>query len=716
MASDTRDAREAGAAGLAAPAVNPLLQAWTAPHGLPPFGAIRPAHFEPAFEVAMREHRAELAALGAQAAAPDFDNTVAAFDRAGERLARITAVFHNLAASATDDALQAVQRRLAAPLAAHDNAVWMDEAVFARLDVLHRRRDALGLDDEQRRLLERLHLDFVRSGARLDGAARARYGAIMEELATLTTAFAQNVLHDENAYRLVLRDETELAGLPPFVRAAARQAALERGLADGDVHVITLSRSLIVPFLSFSAWRDLREQAWRAWVTRGEHAGAHDNRPLVRRILALRHEQARLLGHASYAEYALADTMAGTPAAVQALFDEVWPRALAAVGRERAELAAAMAEAGETAALEPWDWRYWAEKVRQTRYAVDDAELKPYFPLPAMVQAAFDCAGRLFGLRFTAREDLPVYHPDVRAYEVADAGGQVIGVFLQDNFARPGKRSGAWMSALRVQHRNAPDGHAVRPVILNNNNFARGADAAAAGSGAAAPTLLSLDDVRTLFHEFGHGLHGLLSDVGYRTLSGTAVLRDFVELPSQLFEHWIGEPAVLRRHARHWRSNEPMPEALLGRLEAARRFGQGYETVRFTASAMLDMAVHARADAEPPADLAAFETETLARLGHPVVAGMNHRLVHFQHLFAGSAYAAGYYVYLWAEVLDADAWQAFVEAGDPFDAATAARLRRWIYASGNSVEPGAAFAAFRGRAPRVEPMLRKKGLLPAVAA
>lgn len=683
-------------------AENPLLQPWAAPWGLPPFAAVRPAHFEPAFDAAMREHRDELAAIGAQTAPPTFDDTLAAFDRSGRRLQRIASVFHNLAASATDEALQAVQRRVAAPLAAHHSAVCMDPALFARIDALHRERDAIGLTDEQRRLIERVHLDFVRAGARLAGPARDRYAGIVQELATLTTQFAQNVLHDENTWQLRLPDEAALAGLPGFVRAAARQAAADRGLDQG-AHAITLARSLVVPFLSFSERRDLREQAWRAWTTRGEHAGASDNREIVRRILALRREQAALLGHGSYAEHALADTMAGNRAAVQVLFDQVWPRALQAFERERAEVAEAMAAAGAGEAIQPWDWRYWAEKVRQAKYALDDAELKPYFALPAMLQAAFDCAGRLFGLRFVERPELPVYHADVRAYEVLDAGGQAIGLFLNDAFARQGKRSGAWMSSLALQHRNTADGAPQRPVILNNTNFARGAPDA--------PALLSLDDVRTLFHEFGHGLHGLLSDVGYERLSGTQVLRDFVELPSQLYEHWATEREVLKRHARHWRSGEPIPDSLIDRMRAARRFGQGYETVRFMASAMVDMAVHARPDAEPPADICTYESETLARLGHPEVAGMNHRLVHFQHLFSGSAYAAGYYVYLWAEVLDADAYDAFVEAGDPFDAATAQRLRRWIYASGNRVEPGAAFAAFRGRAPRVEPMLRKKGLV-----
>jgi peptidyl-dipeptidase Dcp len=685
-----------------AAAANPLLQPWTAPYGLPPFERVRAEHFEPALAQAMQEHRAELDALAAQSAAPSFDNTLAAFDRSGQRLGRLQALFQNLCASETSPELQAVQRRMAQPLAAHESAVYMHAGLFARIEALHEARDRLGLSGEQRRLLERVHLDFVRAGARLAPAQQRRYAEVMQALAERTTAFAQNVLADESAYRLALRDERDLAGLPGFVRAAAREAAAQRGL---DGHVITLSRSLIVPFLTYSERRDLREQAWRAWVTRGEHAGAHDNRALVREILALRHEQARLHGHATYADYALVDRMAGEPAAVHRLLDDVWSRALQATQREQAALEALRREHGVAEALEPWDWRYWAEKLRQRDFQVDDAEVKPYFPLEAMVAAAFDCAGRLFGLRFTPRPDLPVYHPDVQAYEVHDAQGREVGLFLHDNFARPTKRSGAWMNGFRWQSRNAgADGReTVRPIIVNNNNFAKGAPGE--------PTLLAFDDVRTLFHEFGHGLHGLLSDVDYTLLSGTAVLRDFVELPSQLFEHWMEEPAVLRRHARHWQTGEPIPDALIERLQAARRFGQGYETVRYCASAIVDMAVHGHADPAGIDDICAFEEQVLRARKAPAVAGQNHRFVHFQHLFASDGYAAGYYVYLWAEVLEADAWGAFVEAGDPFDAGVAERLKKCIYAAGNSVEPGEAFVAFRGRPPVIEPLLEQRGLL-----
>ena len=676
---------------------NPLLQPWATPYALPPFAALRPEHFAPALREAMHQHRSELDTIAAQAEPATFDNSVARLDAAGRLLARLEGAFHNLCASETSPALQQVQREMAEPMAAHSNAVYMHAGLFARIDALHEQRAGLGLTAEQLRLLEQTHLDFVRAGARLAPTAQQRYAALMERLAALTTQFGQNVLADENAYRLSLNSEADLAGLPDFVRTAAQQAAADRGLPG---HVITLSRSLLVPFLSFSERRDLREAAWRAWTSRGEHPGANDNRAIVREILQLRAEQAALHGRACYADYALDNRMARDQGAVQRLLDNVWQRALPALERERGQLLALMREAGVADAIEPWDWRYWAEKVRQRTYALDDAEIKPYFPLERMVAAAFDCAERLFGVRFTERADLPVYHPDVKAYEMRDRDGRVAGIFLHDNYARASKRSGAWMSSFRQQTRN---GGEVIPVIVNNNNFAK----AAPGQ----PTLLSFDDVRTLFHEFGHGLHGLLSSVGYERLSGTNVLSDFVELPSQLFEHWISEPAVLRRHARHVATGESIPDALIERLAAARRFGQGYETVRYTASALTDMAVHALPMGQLPDDVVAFEAQVLQQRGLPAGVGLNHRFSHFQHLFAGSGYAAGYYVYLWAEVLDADAYDAFVEAGDPFDAAVATRLQRHIYAAGDSVEPGATYAAFRGRAAQLEPMLKKRGLL-----
>jgi peptidyl-dipeptidase Dcp len=682
---------------------NPLLEPWSAHALVPAFERIRPEHFESAFDQAMAEHLAALDAIARQPQAPSFDDTVAAFDRAGQALGRIERLYWNLCAACTSEALQAVERTMAPRLAAHDSRVYMHAGVFARVDAVHAQRAQLGLSDEDLRLLERVHLDFVRAGARMEAAQQARYAQVMQELAELTTQFAQNVLADETAFALALRNEADLAGLPPWLRAAAAAAAKER--AADAAHVITLSRSLVSPFLAFSTRRDLREQAWRAWTSRGEHPGAHDNRPLVARIMQLRLEQARLHGYASYADYQLADTMAQRSDAVRSLLQRVWQPARALAQQELEALRAMAASLDDDTDVQPWDWLYLAEKVRVARFGLDDADVKPYFSLDAMLHAAFDCAERLFGLRFAERSDVAAYHPDVRVFEVfaqRDGASAALGVFLSDNYARPGKRSGAWMSAYRVQsHR--PGEAAVAPVIANHNNFSK----APAGES----TLLSFDDARTLFHEFGHGLHGLLSDVKWERLAGTSVLRDFVELPSQLFEHWLMQPQVLKRHARHHRTGEPIPDALIERIEAARRFNQGFETVQYAASALVDLALHERTD-DAPLDPVAFEAGQLRALGCPPQVGMRHRLPHFSHLFAGSGYACAYYVYLWAEVLDADAFCAFTDAGDPFDAGVAQRLRRFIYASGNTIEPGAAYRAFRGRDAQPEPMMRKRGLLP----
>ena len=678
---------------------NPLLAPWTNAYGLPPFAVLRPEHFGPALREAMQRHRAELDGIAACPHPPTFENTAAAFDRAGALLYRLEAVLANLTASETSPALQAVQRDMAAPLAAHDSAVKMHAAVFQRLDVLYRQRERADWSAEQRRLVERLHMDFVRAGAQLPPEVQTAYAQNMQAQAELTTRFSQSVLADESGFQLPLQGEADLAGLPGFLLDAAAQAAAERGLPAGS-RVITLNRSLVVPFLTFSERRDLREQAWRAWTTRGEHEGPHDNRPVALEILRLRHAQARAHGHACYADYALADSMAGTQEAVRGLLMEVWRRALPAAERERQALVAMMRSHGVSGEPEAWDWRYWSEKVRQARYDIDEAEVKPYFPLDRMVEALFDCAGRLFGLRFEARPEVQAYHPDVRTYEVFDASGHSAGVFLHDNFARLTKRSGAWMSDFNYQSVNRG---VDRPLIVNNNNFAKGRPGE--------PTLLSFDDARTLFHEFGHGLHGLLSRVTFHRLAGTQVLRDFVELPSQLFEHWLSQPEVLQRHARHWQTGEPIPQALVQRLQAAERWGQGYDTVSYCASALVDLAIHGLTDSQGPADLAAFERETLAELGMPAAVGPRHRLPHFQHLFAGAGYASGYYVYLWAEVLDADAFDAFVEAGNPFDQEVAARLHRHIYASGDTVAPQAAYTAFRGRLPALTPLLAKRGLL-----
>ncbi len=671
---------------------NPLLIPWTTPFGLPPFDRIRPEHFAPAFAEAMESHLAEISAIAGDPAPPSFANTIEALQRSGRALSRVGAVFSNLVVSQGGAALEVVDREMSPRLAQHGMRVSLDPGVFGRVDALFRQRAELDLAGDQMRLLERTHLGFVRSGAALDAAAKARMTAISERLAVLHTAFGQNVLHDEKDWRLALI-EADLDGLPDFVRAGAAQAASERGMAG---YAVTLSRSLIEPFLAFSARRDLRQAAYEAWVARGSHQGEHDNRALIPEILALRRERARLLGYDSFAEFRLADTMAGKPEAAKGLLDEVWEPAKAKAAAERDRLLAVARAEGFNGALAPWDWRYYAERVRCADYALDETEMKPYFVLDAIQRAAFDTATRLFGVTFTPLPDAALYHPDVRAYEVRDAAGHV-GVFLADPYARPDKRSGAWMSSYRDQE--ALDGP-VSPIIVNNNNFAK-----------SEPTLLSFDDAETLFHEFGHALHGLLSRVRYPGQSGTSVRRDFVELPSQIYEHWIALPDTLRRYALHHETGAPLPDALITRLLAARGFNQGFGTVEYAAAALMDLALHAHAAPET-IDVDAFEADYLARIGMPAEIAIRHRPAHFQHLFAGGGYAAGYYSYLWAEVLDADGFEAFTEAGDPFDPAIAARLRT-VLAAGDTRDPMDLYVAFRGRPPSTAALLRSRELAPA---
>ncbi len=644
----------------------------------------------------MHTHRAEVNAIAESRDPPTFDNTIAALDRSGRDLGRIERLFFNLTASETSTDLQAIERDISPQLAAHHSAIAMHANLFARIEAVHDRREDLPADAEERRLTERIHLDFVRQGARLSAAAKVRYAAIVERLALLHTRFMQNVLADEAGYRLPLVEERDFAGLPDYVRATAREAARERGL---DVPgIVTLSRSLIVPFLTFSERRDLREQAYKAWMTRGEHDGAHDNRPIAREILALRNEQARLHGHAHYADYALVDRMAGTPDAVSRLLEQVWEPAKARAAAERDALASMAQSQGATHAIEPWDWRYYAEKVRKARYRLDDGQLKPYFSLDRMLAAAFDTAQRLFGLTFVARPDIRAYHPDVRVFEVRGTDGRMVGVFLSDNFARPNKRGGAWMSAYRWQSRT--DGETL-PIIVNNNNFAKGADDE--------PTLLSADDLRTLFHEFGHGLHGLLSQVTYERLSGTHVLKDFVELPSQLFEHWAFEPAVLKRHALHHATGEPIPDELIERMKEARRFNQGFETVEYTASALIDMALHAEID---PAgvDITAFERAELERIGMPREILPRHRLPHFGHLFASCRICRRLLRLSVGRGARRRRLRCVRRGGNPFDPDVAERAAKVHLLVRRNVAAGRRVPLFRGRDPRVEPLLAQRGL------
>ncbi len=670
---------------------NPFLQDWDTPFGIPPFDRIEPQHFPPAFERGMAEQQAEIDTITSAPWPPGFVDTIEGLERSGRLLDRVSRVFSNLDASNTNPALEAIARDFAPRLAQHQMRIALNSKLFARIADLYARRADLELAKDQTRLLERHHLRLVRNGALLNPEQKVRMAAISERLATLHTLFGQNVLHDEREWRLVL-NEADLGGLPEFVRVAAAQAADERGLSGH--YVITLARSSIEPFLTFSARRDLRRTAHQAWTARGTHSGPADNIPVIREIMALRAEQARLLGYRDFAAYRLDNSMAKTADAVEGLLSQVWQPAKNKAREERAALETVARAEGLNEPIEPWDWRYYAEKVRQAQYDLDEAEVKPYFVLENMVQAAFDTAGRLFGLSFTARPDLPVYHPDVRAWEVRDESGAHVGLFLHDNFARPGKHSGAWSSRYRDQQ-NLDD--FVTPIVVNNNNFSKGE-----------PTLLSFDDAETLFHEFGHGLHGLLSRVRYPSQSGTAVRRDFVEFPSQIFEHWMAARENLRRYARHYQTGEPIPEGLLERLLAARNFNQGFATVEYTASALIDLELH-RQPAPETLEPNQFESDFLSRYDVPREIGLRHRPAHFQHLFAGGGYAAGYYAYLWAEVLDADGFAAFAEAGDVFDASLAARLKA-IYAAGDTDDPMELYRAFRGRDPEIGPLLLQRGL------
>jgi peptidyl-dipeptidase Dcp len=674
---------------------NPLLGRWSAPHGLAPFGKIEAKHFGPAFTAALAEHKAELKAIADSTAKPTFANTVVALEKAGTTLNRVAQVFFNLTGAHTSPALQKIEMAIAPKLAAHESALFLNAKLFKRIADLYERRDGLNLDVEDARLLERYHTWFVRAGARLNATDKKRVAAINNKLAELTTQFSQNVLTDEQSWTLVLNDESDMAGLSEAQRASAARAAEDAGMP--GQFVITLARSSVEGFLQSSERRDLREKAFKAWTSRGEMSPERDNRALIAEIATLRLELAQLMGFDSFATYSLQDTMAKTPAAVRDLLDRVWPAAVAKAAEERDALQALVASEGHNYKIAAWDWRHYSEKERARRYDLDEADVRQHFELEAMIAASFDTANRLFGLRFEEVSGLELYHPDVRAWDVTDKDGQHVALFLGDYFARPSKRSGAWMSSYRSQHKLKGD---VRPIVVNVLNFARGADGG--------PTLLSFDDARTLFHEFGHGLHGMLSDLTYHSLSGTSVSRDFVELPSQLYEHWLSQPAVLKRFAKHARTGKPMPAEMLERLKAARNFNQGFATVEYTAAAIVDMDLHSLQDAKG-LDAAAFEAKALAKIGMPREIVMRHRLPHFNHVMGG--YAAGYYSYMWSEVMDADAFAAFEETGNVFSAKVAKKLKDHIYSAGNRRDPADAYLAFRGRPPEVEGLLRKRGFI-----
>lgn len=687
---------------------NPLLQEWASqPFLLPPFSSISPSHFPSAFAEGMKQHLSDLQAIIDDPSEPNFENTIAVYDRSGSLLSKISSVFSNYCSSLNTEELKEIQKEMVPILSRHSSSTYTLSGLFEKINAIHDKRHDTKLTPEQVRLVERLNLDFTRQGAHFDPDQKKEYADLKAKLASLATEFAQNVMKDEENFEIVMSKQ-DLEGCPEALIEASQQAAQERDKLPGD-YVITLSRSLVEPFLTYSPRRDLRQKVWEEWSRRGELSDERANLPIALEMLKLRKKQAEMHGCKSFAEYQCLDMMAKTPENVMELLENVWERAKVTANKEREALEDYCKDIGDDLGeegIQPWDWRYYAEKVRIAKYDFDESVFKPFLSLEKVTEAVMAVSNKLYGLKYVKRSDIESYHPDVDTYEVyqtAEDGTETLkSIFIHDNFARKFKSSGAWMSEYRGQTKNLADNADAMegiPIISNNNNFAK----------SSGPTLLSFDDANTLFHEMGHGHHGMLSDATYGRLAGTNVLTDFVELPSQLMEHWLEQPEVLKEYARHYDTNEPVPDEMLEKFRAAKSFNQGFETIEYTSCALLDMAFHQIEDYDG-FDIAKFEKEELERLGMPKGIIMRHRPAHFQHLFASSHYAAGYYVYLWAEVLDADVFAAFKETGDIFDKETAERCKKYIYSSGNTVAPDELFRLFRGRDPKIEFMLEKKGL------
>jgi peptidyl-dipeptidase Dcp len=681
-------------------AATPLNLPWAGPYGgVPPFDRARVVDFAPAVEQAMAEQLVAIDRIAADPAPPTFANTIAAAERAGRPLDRVLTVYGVFCSSLSDEPLQAVERDLAPKLAAFQDRIVQNAGFFRRVAAVHESADEAGLEAEERRAAKVLFTNLVLAGARLAPEEQAELASINEQLASLHTTFAQHVLAEESGQAIVLDDEGDLAGLPEVARRAAAEAAEERGRAGS--WAIPNTRSSVEPFLTFSERRDLRERVWRMFVDRGDRGNDTDTKQLVTRILALRGRRAKLLGFPSHAHWRLEDSMAKTPERAIELMEAVWRPAVRRVREEVVDMQAIADAEHAGIRIAPWDYRFYAEKVRQARYDLDEAEVTPYLQLDRLREGMFFVAERLFGLSFAPVTDgsVPVFHPDVRVWEVRRPDGRTAGLWYFDPYARAGKKSGAWMSDYRPQERL--DGPVI-PIVSNNCNFVKPPPGE--------PALVSWDDATTLFHEFGHALHGLCSDVTLPSLAGTRVARDYVELPSQLLEHWLSTPEVLGRFAVHCRTGEPIPAELVDRIRRAETFNAGFRTVEFLASAIVDMRLHL-AGAEP-IDPAAFERTTLEAIGMPAEIVMRHRIPHFSHIFADDGYSAGYYSYLWADTLTADAWEAFTEAGGPWDEAVAERLRRHVLSAGNSIPPEEGYRGFRGRDATIDALMRKRGFAP----
>ena len=675
---------------------NPLLAKWEGPYGgVPPFDKVKVELFKPALEAALAERLAEIEKIAANPEAPNFENTIAALERAGRTFERVTAVYGVWGGTMASAEFQAVQREMAPRLAAASDQITQNEALFNRIKAVYNSPEKAKFSPEQQRLSWLYNTNFVRAGAQLDAKAKARLSTINQQLAGLYTRFSQNVLAEETDQILVLKTEADLAGLPASVRDAAGAAAVTKKLP--GAWVIVNTRSSIDPFLTYSDRRDLREKAWRMFVNRGDNGGERDNNAIITEILQLRAERAKLLGYSTHAHWRLENAMAKTPERAMELMEAVWKPAVARVNQEVADMQALADKEKAGIKIEPWDYRYYQEKVRRERYDLDRNEVKQYLQLEKLREGIFWVAGELFGFNFTPVTSVPVYHPDVRVWEVTDRDSKRhIGLWYFDPYARAGKRSGAWMSAYRSQQK--ADG-AITTIVSNNSNFVKGKPGE--------PVLISWDDATTMFHEFGHALHGLNSNVTYRSLAGTAVARDYVEFPSQLLEHWLSTPEVLQRFAVHYQTGKPIPQTLVDRIKRSETFNEGFDTTEYLASALVDMKLHLASDQKIDPD--AFEKETLAQLGMPKELVMRHRTPHFSHVFSSDAYSAGYYSYLWSDVLTADAFGAFVEAGGPYDRSVAERLRKYIFSVGNTVDPAEGYRAFRGRDAKVDALMRKRG-------
>jgi len=678
---------------------NPLLAKWEGPYGgVPPFDRVQIALFKPALEAAMAEQLKEIDQITANSAAPDFENTIAALERAGGTLDRVSTLYGVWGSTMASPEYQAVQREMAPRLAAFNDQITQNEALFKRIETVYNSPEKAKLTPEQQRVTWLYYTNFVRAGARLNADAKKRLSQINQQLAGLYTKFSQNVLAEETDQFLVLKSEDELAGLPQSLRDAAAAAAETK--KQPGTWVIMNTRSSIDPFLTYSARRDLREKAWLMFVNRGDNGGEHDNNAIITEILQLRAERAKLLGYPTHAHWRLENSMAKTPERAMQLMEAVWKPAVARVHEEVADMQALADKEGAKIKIEPWDYRYYMEKVRKAKYDLDQNEIKPYLQLEKLREGIFWVAGELFNFNFTPVTNVPVAHPDIRVWEVTDKTSKKhIGLWYFDPYARAGKRSGAWMNAYRAQERVNGE---VTTIVSNNANFIKGKPGE--------PVLISWDDATTMFHEFGHALHGLNSNVTYPSVAGTAVPRDYVEFPSQLLEHWLSTPEVLQRFALHYQTGKPIPQELVNKITRSATFNQGFATVEYLSAALIDMKLHLAGDRKIDPD--AFERETLTELGMPKEIVMRHRTPQFLHVFSSDSYSAGYYSYLWSDVLTADAFGAFVEGKGPYDRAVAERLRKYIFSVGNTVDPAEAYRAFRGRDPKIDALMKKRGFSP----